>query len=239
MILAYHRVASNKALEAILESGQIVPAIFRLHPDKISALCNELVEPYRGTLMESALGELVEEALNYFASMRIGSGTHETALKCEDILAGDAGRIFLSPGNWSEAGRGLGWPLSGFAFDAEHLIQEGAAYRPDDIGSRFSGVILKVSEKQATSVEETKDMVVNGFNELLSKEQLFGDQALKEIGIYRLQQGEELTPPYERRKRNWHSGDEILWDGPIPVEWAVEIWRDDRIVESKILAMAS
>jgi hypothetical protein len=239
MILAYHKMSSNRAMDAILEAGRIVPAIFRLHPDKIGSLCEELVNPYRGTPTEEALRELVNEALEYFASMRVGSGTHETALKCEDILAGDAGRIFLSPGNWSEAGRGLGWPNSGFAFDAERLIQEGAAYRPDDIGYRFRSVIQKVAEIGADSVEESKAMIVNGFNELLSKGQMFGSQALKEIEIYRLRQGEERVPPYERRKRTWHSQDEILWDGPLPVDWAVEIWRDDRIVESKILALAS
>jgi hypothetical protein len=230
MILAYHRVSSNRVLDAIRAEGRIIPAAYRLHLEKVKQLCDEFLEPYHGTPVGEALIELIDEALAYFASLQIRTGTYATALKCEDILAGDAGRIFLSPGNWSEAGRALGWPLSGFAFDAEDLIQNGAAYRPYDIGSSYSSQIYKVAQMQVNSAEEAKAAILNIFHDLFDKKQLFGDQALRELEIYRLQPGEESLRPDERGKGSWHSNDEIVWEGPLSLDAAVEIRKDDRLV---------
>jgi len=166
-----------------------------------------------------------------------GPKTSETALKCEDILSGDAGRIFLSPGNWSEAGRGLGWPLSGFAFNAEYLVSRGARCRPRDLLSAYWSLIRKtLDDPEVASPTEAKRRILDGLLEIQDGGELDGEDALAALESFRLQPGDELLHPYDRERSGWPTQTEIVWDGPLPVGVAVEIWRDDRIVASGISA---
>src|SRR3990170_2710445 len=113
MILAYHRVSSNRALDAIMETGQIIPGIYRLDPDLIRKLCAQLLE-------------------------------YNPA----------------SP-------RGLGWPLSGFAFDAEYLVSRGARYRLRDLLSAYWSLIRKtLDDPEVASPTEAKRRILDGLLEI-------------------------------------------------------------------------
>jgi hypothetical protein len=233
MIKAYHRVSSNEALKAILDAGQIVPAAYRLDPARIWDLCQEDVG--RTFDMTSPAGlaitELVEEAVAYFEAMQRGlqvEKTSATALKCIDILSGDAGKVFLSPGTWSEAGRGLGWPLSGFVFDVETLIGNGALLRKWDFFSSYS-VALKNAVESASGLpaNKIKDQFVAKIESILNR-QISGAEAMEILRRYAVAPGEEHLKPYElRHERGWSVQEEIVWDGPLPLDLAIEAWKDD------------
>lgn len=163
MIKAYHRVSSNSALKTVMEAGRIVPAAYRLDPGMIHELCEQDVGPRLDMASHAgqAIEELVGEAVAYFerAQREIpGTKTRATALKCIDILSGDAGRVFLAPASWSEVGRALGWPVSGFVFDAEELIHEGALVRKSDYFWAYSAALSDLlKEPSIGSVNEAKE----------------------------------------------------------------------------------
>lgn len=231
MILAYHRVSSNRVLEAIMDAGRIIPAAYRLDPERIQGLCADMLRDASGPGMQGVL-ELVEEATAYFMEIQEsfpGPKTRETALKCEDILSGDAGRIFLSPGTWSEAGRALGWPLSGFAFDAERLIELGARFRPKDLGSSYWSLFRRVLEN-SDSPADAKERILDGIRKIHEKGELSGRDAIKALEIFLLKPGEEGLTPDERRKYEWPSGTEMVWDDPLPIDLVVEIRKNDQIL---------
>lgn len=235
MILAYHRVSSNEVLGAIMEAGRIIPAAYRLDPERIRGLCGEMLRDASSPAADGVM-ELVDEAAAYFQSVQeasIGHKTWETALRCEDILSGDSGRVFLSPEGWSEAGRGLGWPLSGFVFDAEQLIRMGARFRRRDLGSSF-WVLFRHTMEQATSPEDAKERILEGIREILEKGEVGGEEALEAIQVFHLDSGDEKLRPHERRpwQQGAPRGSEIIWDGPLPLDLAGEIWRDENIVWS-------
>jgi hypothetical protein len=213
-----------------MASGQIIPAAFRLHPERLRELCAETLEV--GGPGAAGIMELVDEAAAYFEEVQRqfpGPKTYETALKCVDILSGDAGRIFLSPGNWSEAGRALGWPLSGFAFDAEQLIRLGARVRPYDLISHYA-VLIRHAMQEEPFGAAAKDRVLAGIRRIHKQGELSDEAALNAIQVFRINPGEELWRPHERRKYEWPSGMEIVWDGPLSLEYVVEIRRDDELI---------
>lgn len=229
MIKAYHRVSSNAALKAIMDAGEIIPAAYRLDPDRIIDLCREdLDSKLEGSSPSGqAIIELVEEAISYFKDRQRGlqvEKTRATALKCIDILSGDAGRIFLSPGTWSEAGRGLGWPLSGFVFDAEVLIENGAVLRKWDFFSNYQRVLGEIlQDRSIQSVNEAKKRFLAGIQAIHGR-QLVGGAAVDIIRRYEIPAGMEHLKPYEH---NWHPYEELVWDGPLPLDLVIEIWEND------------
>lgn len=236
MIKAFHRVSSNSALKAIMEAGGIVPAAYRLDVDRIRDLCEEDVGPRLDIASPAgqAIVEFTEEAITYFEDIQRGSPsrkTRATALKCIDILSGDAGRVFLSPGTWSEAGRGLGWPLSGVVFDAEVLVGNGAFLREMDFFSSYQRVLRDLLEDRSIgSVEEAKERFGAGIKVIHDK-QLAGADAIDVLRRYEIAVGEEHLKPYElQRKRGFSVQEELVWDGPLPLDLAIEVWQDDMIV---------
>jgi hypothetical protein len=232
MIKAYHRVSSNSALHAILDAGQIIPAAYRLDPDRIRELCREDVgHTYDMTGASGrAIAELMEEAAAYFATMQREIGiekTQATALKCIDILSGDAGRIFLSPGTWTEAGRGLGWPVSGLVFDAEVLIDNGALLRKWDFFSNYSIALKDAVGNASGSVDEIKGRFLANIKEI-HEGQLYGAEAMDVLRRYEIAPGKEHLKPYDlQRQRGFSVQEEIVWDGPLSLDLAVEIWEND------------
>jgi hypothetical protein len=234
MIKAYHRVSSNSVLKAIMEAGRIVPAAYRLDPDRILDLCEEDVGPRLDTASPAgqAVAELIEEAVAHFKALQEeirASKTRATALKCIDILSGDAGRVFLSPGTWSETGRALGWPLSGFVFDAEILVENGALLRKWDFFSNYQGVLRDlIEDRSIRSVEEAKERFLAGIKAIHDR-QLSERSAKAAIQPYEIATGEEHLKPYElQQKRGFSVQEELVWDGPLSVDLAVEVWEDDK-----------
>lgn len=236
MIKAYHRVSSNSALKSIMDAGQIVPAAYRLDPDRITDLCKEDMGP--GLDMASpggkAISDLTEEAVAYFGDMQRGlhaEKTRATALKCVDILSGDAGRVFLSPGTWSEAGRGLGWPLSGFVFDAEVLVEGGAVLRKRDFFSHYQRVLRDLLEnKSIQSADEAKELFLSGIQAIHGK-QLRDGAAADAIRRYEVPDDKGHLKPYElQRDLGWSVQEELVWGGPLPLDLAIEIWQDDELI---------
>jgi hypothetical protein len=235
MIKAYHRVSSNSALRAIIDAGQVVPAAYRLDPSRIRELCRENIGPWLDTASPAgqAAAELIEEAVTYFEALQeVGAAkTRATALKCIDILSGDAGRVFLSPGTWSEAGRALGWPLTGFVFDAEVLVENGALLRKWDFFSNYQRVLRDVLEDRLIgSVEGAKERFLAGIKAIHDK-QLSGADAIDILRRYEIAAGEEHLKPYEMQQRRGFSvQEELVWDGLLPLDLVIEVWQDDMIV---------
>lgn len=231
MIPAFHRVSSNQALETIMAAGQIVPAAYRIDPELVQDLCStDMLRDNSGPGVDG-VRELVEEAAAYFRSVQAefpGPKTRATALKCQDILSGDGGRIFLSPGTWSEAGRALGWPLSGFVFDAEQLIKMGARFRKDDLYSTFW--VLMDNAMNASSRAEAKEIVLGGLHKIHDTREMGGEDALQALEMFRLLPGEEAMSPHERQKYEWRRGTEVVWDGPLPLDLALEVWKNDKVI---------
>jgi hypothetical protein len=236
MILAYHRLPSSDVLRLILDAGVIFPGVYRLDPAVIFRLCEEELSRERGTYVGEALLELSQEAVQYFREAQaafLGQKSEYTAFKCLDILSGDAGRIFLSPGTWSEAQRALGWPLTGFAFDAEALIQAGARVRREDFLSYYSGAARRTKEDpHIQSVEIAKKKFLSEIAKIHERE-LSGDEAIQALDPFRVQPGEEARRPHERKKYEWSSGMEIVWDGPLALDHVVEIRENDVLTKSR------
>lgn len=226
MVLAYHRVPSNAILDQIASDGQILPAAMRLDPEVIRTQCLEPLENASGPGAE-AVKELVEEAVEFYSQYR--GEASRTGLLCEDLLAGDGGRIFLSPGNWAESTRALGWPASGFAFDAEALIEQGARFREDDLGSKFKSLLLDVLQN-SPSKEEGKENFLEGVRRILDRYEVGGQGALDKIQAYKILPGQEEFHPYERRQSGWARHAEIVWEGPLGLDLIVETWKDDRLI---------
>lgn len=236
MIKAYHRVSSDKALETIVAAGEIIPAAYRLDPAVLRRLCEAVpVEGANPNAVE-ALEVLLNEAVDYFTEVQKNlpaPRTTATALKCQDILSGDAGRIFLAPGNWSEAGRALGWPLSGFVFDAEDLIRKGAVVRKWDYFSAYAVLLRDVLQGGASSAEAAGRAFLDGLSKIHGR-QLQGAAAVDQLLRYDVTKDQEHLKPQEfANKLGFSAQEEVIWEGPLSLDLAVEIWKDDVIIEER------
>jgi hypothetical protein len=83
---------------------------------------------------------------------------------------------------------------------------------------------------KASSRTEAKEIVLEGLHKIHDTREMGGEDALQALEMFRLQPGEETLRPHERRKYEWRSGTEVVWDGPLPLDLAVEIRRDDQVI---------
>jgi hypothetical protein len=234
MVKAYHRVSSNSAYEAILGIGAILPAAWRMHSDQALYLCEGELEDISGQKPEARQGvdRLLHERIREISDLQKREKlnpplTHTTMLFCADLIAGDFMNVFLSPGGFTNAMAARGWPLSGFAFDAEELIRLGAEYRPEDLGFHFKSAINSTLrsdfgkhgayEAVKISLEEKRLKVLKG-NDVLKAMKIFDKPS---------------HDPTAHREYDWPANPEIVWHGPLPLDLAVEFWMNGKRVEGR------
>lgn len=162
-----------------------------------------------------------------------------TTLHCEDIVAGDLNNLFFSAGDWPENVRKF-WKLhrhkgpksikNGFVFDAFELIAIGGRLRFMDFGFFYElllGVVLPgmfVQEKFAewvgrgspSTVTEAIAILDSIQNKMMSMESL-GDEAMNALLAGRVEPGTS----------------EIVFDGQLSIDHAIEIWREGELVEAR------
>jgi hypothetical protein len=234
MIKAYHRVSSNTAYETILGIGAILPAAWRMHADQALYMCEEELENSEQQ-PESRRGvdRLLHEQIREISELQKREGlnllkTQSTMLSCLDLIAGDFMNVFLSPGGFTNATIARGWPLSGFAFDAEDLIRRGAEYRPRDFLSQYRGA---VSGTLRSGLDEDRAYAAARASLDIAKAgTLTGDEALKALAIF---EGPEHDPT-GYKKYDWPSDAEVVWRGPLPIDLAVELWVGGKILETRV-----
>lgn len=226
MIKAYHSTRTVEVLEKILAQGAILPGIYRRSEEAIRATCGKDVKAYDihfgpNPVALRALNQLMDEFIEDHAEI-LSEKAGPTALRCSDILAGDAGRVFLSAYRWTLAGdiEKRSFAKTGLAFDAEDLVRKGAAVRPYDLYGGFDQVLKEEFKKRYASAERAMESVATELASVIEDGSLHGDEA-----IAYLHKGlEDDQIAYELEQEDI----EVVWDGPLPVEWAVEEWRNGR-----------
>jgi hypothetical protein len=226
MIKAYHRVPSNKAFHEILKAGALLPAVYRAHPEAVVEACtqemNKIVEASM-TPARAGVTRILEERVDQIEAIQEQEGitpipNPDSMLWCADLAGGDFQRVFLTPGVFVGDSAARGWPLTGFAFDAEELIQKGAEYRREDFLSDFRFALRKVLESDLSEEEAYAQASQN--IDLVLDQALDGETALEAIQIY----DDPSKDPREHPKYDWPSRSEVVWTGPLPLDLAVEFW---------------
>lgn len=218
MVKAYHTVLGGpENVRQILEEGVIRPASERMDPAKAQALCSDLITQitWSGskTIPEAteAFIELLELRLQDLRPLP--PYTTRTEFQCDDLIAGDLDQIFLSLGSWLPEGHFPG-KHNGFTFDAEYLIEDGAAIRTADLVEEYDGEITdflwhKGGEKTAEALARRLDDVKNRY-------ELRGKKALRALEKGRFQPGyAELV--YPDRIMTWQALEAWMDGRPVPV----------------------
>ncbi len=226
-------------MDLIVQVGAVLPAVFFLKPDQIFRLCRAvgitlkaLKKGFQGYPM--ALEGLKEAAAEYAERLAaiqatkgiVAPGLEEfesseyrlaSDLECEDVLAGDAERVFLSLGQWHTSRS-----ESGFVYDAEVLVGLGAAVRPKDLLHHYTRFVQDVlSNPDWSDPPEAGDAIAKGLEEIRSRNEIRGSDA---VGFLN---GLSGAP------RKVASESEVVWDGPLPVDLAVEIWKSGKEIQEE------
>lgn len=218
-VKAYHQVLGVNALDRILEEGAILPGAFRLDPQWVEAQCAKGIvrltrpspqdDPEAIRAINDQVAYAISELKQFQAERGITGATHPTQLECVDIMFGDAYRVFLSPHEFRFAG-----PDTGLVYDAYELVERGAVIRGLDFIRRYKEILDEVirgggeygwithpGERMETMVEDLHARELSDLGEL-DRFALNRDAA---------------------------SQAEVVWEGPLPVAWAIEVIRDGRV----------
>jgi len=221
LIKAFHQVGgddtTSKERRAILREirsrGEILPAVDRVDRSEMFQECfgdaqgSQDVESFWSSPQgEQALTLIAKDKLQL---LRYGGSTH-TMFNCLDLIAGDFELVFLSIGTW------YSYP-SGFVFDAEELIREGAGYRPRDLLGYYREAVERTSKLTYDSVEDARRAIEEEIELVRDEFESKGKQA---ITLLRNDCAKECPG-------------EIVWPGPLPLGLAIETWREGRRVTSQ------
>lgn len=208
MIPAFHRVRGISVRE-IVKNGVILPAAYRTARSEFDDMCTGFLKEQESWDIDPntalAIRELAAaEADRYELMSARLTGKEKSFFGCVDLLAGDAGSVFLSLHNWLNSFETLPGTIQGFIYDAEDLVKKGACYRRVDFERAYMNALDPVLFQSHASPEAAMKAIERSLDRVRSS-QICGKAALKEI-----------------RKNSTHQG-EIVWEGPLPVEWALEI----------------
>lgn len=219
MIIAYHYVEppplGRISVGDLLTKRAIFAAAFRVQPDIIEPLCDQEMDFYQdiGTPMGlRGLRILMAERTREIAAVSSGT-TRETGFYCEDLLAGDAFLVFCSVGKWGIADVEV--IPNGFVFDAEDLVRRGASVRKGDLQMNFGYAIENVLRRNHPSPEAAHEALKLALAGVLKRGQLSSTGALKLL------------------RKDPEAYKEIVFPGPIALDWAVEIWENGTLVAKR------
>ena len=232
MIKAYHQTRRSIDVDLVLEAGAILPAVYFLKPDQIFRLCKAvgitMKALKRGFQGHPVALEGLKEAAEMYAESLEGiqkakgiaaPGVEEiesspyrlkSGFECEDVLAGDAECVFLAMGGWfSRRGE------SGFVFDAESMVNWGATVRPADLLGHYTRLVQEVlANPDWRSPADAREAIIRGLQEIRTRNELSGSGAL------------QFLRENSRAVLPGRTESEIVWQGPLPVDLAVEIWKN-------------
>lgn len=222
MIKAYHQVgtdsmeraARSELLAHVIKIESLLPATQRVRRSEMEEECfgDADAMPLHSRFARSNTTTIT--ALRQIARAWVEklpeNGTTHTLFNCVDILAGDLDRIFMSIGNWYSVD-------TGFVFDAEELMRKGASFRPTDLLGPLDFNIERISKATFPSVYEAKVAIQETIDEVLKDHSWSGKKGLSELQKCFAGEGKYY-------KSEGCVNGELVWDGPLPLELAVEAW---------------
>jgi len=215
-IKAYHQVGTDsmtsqaraKLLERIIELGAVVPATERVQRREMHEECFGDAEDFniygrfRGATPNAlrAIEDMARERVDRLPA----NGMRHTLFTCVDVLAGDLGRIFFTIGKWYAIRNGL-------VFDAREPLMNGAQFRPEDLLRDFSDAITAAAKLEWPTVAEARGAIESMLQSVFEENTLTGDE-----GVLKLEDCGGCPQA------------EIAWEGPVPVDMAIEVWREGK-----------
>lgn len=234
MIEAFHLVPSREALNRIAARGEILPGSMRLDPDLFLEKCElefmELAEKASidepdvklNTTVLAALKDLARESIEGLKRLQRVAGVdgtqRTTQYACPDLLAGDLERVFLSVADWphwanqiSEEDR-----FHGFVFDAQDLVEKGARLRPKDILRDYRWALEDLLRTRMRSKDRAYVAAIKALQYVQRENEWKSGSAIAFLISPSMQESRE-------KAREEGSTIELVWDGPLPLEWAVDV----------------
>src|SRR5262245_18071951 len=196
----------------------ILPGIYRLDPEWIGVSCRKWInllwsenrkgKPEVFDALEKLVGKEIASVKRFRAENRITETGRPTQLECVDVLFGDAWNVFLSPHRERFAGA-----QGALIFDAYDLVEKGAALRTIDFIYGYRQMIEDLLAGRGAH-EDVRDPVerIMAAAEDVGKGEITGNEALGELN----QMAINLDHNYDA---------DIVWNGPLPIEWAIKVLR--------------
>lgn len=228
MIEAFHLVPSREAMNRIMEQGEILPGAMRLDPDIFLGKCilefNELAdkasiddpEVKLNLVVLSALRDLSRESIAGLRRLQRQLGVEatqrDTQYACPDLLAGDLERVFLSIASWPQWVHQISEEIEphGFVFDAHDLIRRGARIRPKDLLRKYRWALEDLLRTKMRSRDKAYAAALKTLKRVQRDGELRGSDAMAFLADGDMAGRTKSTI-------------ELVWDGPIPLEWAVAV----------------
>ena len=214
MIKAYHHVY-RFPLDQILQKGVISPVAFRLDPDYLVETCVGLIDNVHEYAADDGnpravrgVELLIEKRRKEIAAVS-NRETDETGLFCGDLLAGDAFSVFLSTGQWGRIDETV--IPNGFVFDAEDLIRRGAVIRGGDLLDAYDYILPGAAWLEGSAAAIRKELE-RQLAQIKQEAQLKGEAAIAHL------------------KKDPGEWDELVFPGPVDLDWAVEMWEDGVLI---------
>lgn len=229
---AYHQVFGISVKE-LLRRGVLYPAIDHIDPNWIPGSCSNSIDNlvlemhhedravFEGAI--AVLEDIVQSEASLIEKYQREEGiegkSRHSELSCFDILANDFDKVFCSLFNWVRSPR----LVSGFVFDADFLIENGAAVREVDLLEDYQEGLKTVISEQMTP-EEYRQSFAQVIRDILNNYERTKEGAKK-----LLDQVEKHEK--ERTAIGGRGVLELVFPGPIPLKWAIEAWQDGKRVK--------
>lgn len=234
MTPAFHHVP-KKNLEQVIAEGVIRPGIERIHPKAIEATCaltgdvedaleqigEEFNAVYGRFPSDTAWNGLVnlakskvDEAIRFQREKGWSPTQETTEFTCLDVIAGDLDRVFLSVWDWA-------WWVpegserTGFVFDADQLIEQGACIRPHDMLLHYKNAVVKELSRRLRTPAAFSAAIEQAIARVKLKGDLCGRRATAFL------RG-PASQDYQKSAELKGSQTELVIVGPLSLELAVE-----------------
>lgn len=211
-VKAYH-ATSPEAFRSISRMGAIIPTAMRADDESIRRSCEtdqeRLIESGVTPVVIEAIRELIDEYLVRRSPLyRQPVDPDEIHSPCLEIISGWGEYVFLSTeyfindrltpftGQW------------GFVFDGLELIENGAGvildpFEYEALYATWESLYV-TQKKKFPTIEEAKEALLASISKAKEGKEIFGQKAWRRTSI---------------------EGSYIFWSGPLPIDWAIEIWK--------------
>ena len=226
---AYHHV-DGYIMDEVMAAGKIEVGAARLDPQIWNSDCPDRIRDLIANAESRGSGaaeanDVAVQALSDLAAERVeeihlwqrkrgfDATSTKTDFQCLDFLAGDLSFVFLSVDDWISWGRD---EPSGFVFDAEKLLREGALLRVMDLGPRYAIAVSELLMMPWHDYRAAKRGIMDTIAEVQKRGQLAGKSAIR----FLRETAEERSVAVLARPI------EILWPGDLPVSLAESAWKE-------------
>lgn len=223
MIPAYHAVP-KRAFRKVLGVGHLTPAIERLHPNVFTESCERQIsnlgdllegkrlDPIGMKVLKNLSSKMIDDLSRWQEESGIEASSEHTQLGCVDFLAKDVENVFLQVGRWPDWGS---ISPAGFVFNSEDLVERGATFRRRDLAPLYWSGLQKIMTRKFKDVGSAQKAITSMFLEIQRENDLIGSAALKAL-----------------KERPGRQPAELLWNGRLPIELAVESFHPDLYLEA-------